>query len=186
MKKKRKLVFKSRTPHCFQHATLPRYGTEGNYSCLFQRINVVQLTSLMFVKGISIFQQENWTEISNEYNTRAADSSLESMRVQPTNAQKHTLKCVWGTKGIASAGVHYPCLSSFHVYLISNIMALAFLDARSPKHIIMKNKCIYRETSKQPKTSQSNMSALGMSAFNSSLHHGLQADHAAQRDKYFK
>lgn len=61
-----------------------------------------------------------------------------------------------------------------------------FLGCHEPRNTLMKNKCIYRETSKQPKTSQSNVPAMGMSAFISSPLHGLQADHAAEREKYFK
>lgn len=61
-----------------------------------------------------------------------------------------------------------------------------FPGCHKPRNILMKNKCIYRETSKQPKTSQSNVPVPGTSAFISSPLHGLQADHAAERDKYFK
>lgn len=82
--------------------------------------------------------------------------------------------------------------SSLHLFIF--ILSLTdeqrngfgFPGCHKPRNILMKNKCIYRETSKQPKTSQSNVPVLGKSAFISSPLHGLRADHAAERDKYFK
>lgn len=82
--------------------------------------------------------------------------------------------------------------SSLHLFIF--ILSLTdeqrngfgFPGCHKPRNILMKNKCIYRETSKQPKTSQSNVPVLGKSAFISLPLHGLRADHAVERDKYFK
>lgn len=87
---------------------------------------------------------------------------------------------------MASMEVHYTCLSSFLCLTYKQHNDSGFPGCHKLQNVLMKNKCIYRQTSKQPKTSQTNVSALGMSAFISSLCYGLQADHAVKRDKYFK
>lgn len=77
--------------------------------------------------------------------------------------------------------------SSLHLFIfilpVTAEQQKGFPGCHKPRNILMKNKCIYRETSKQPKTSQSNVPGLGMSAFVSSPLHCLQA---AERQKYFK